>query len=177
MLRSLKDLERYTVTATDGDLGSVSNFLLDDERWTVRYLVVEPGLFHDGRRVLVSPIFFRQPEWATRCFHLALTKDKIRNSPSVNVDKPVSRQHERDYFRYYGYPYYWGYSGLWGMGNYPGLLAPGMSRPRTARKCRAMSTCGAPRRSLDMTSMEATGRSVPSRISSSTTRHGEFNTW
>ena len=124
MLRSLNDLESYTLTATDGDLGTVSNFLLDDERWTVRYLVVEPGLFHDGRRVLISPIFFRQAEWATHCFHLALTKDKIRNSPSVDVDRPVSRQHERDYFRYYGYPYYWGYSGLWGMGNYPGLLAP-----------------------------------------------------
>ena len=43
MLRSLKKLEHYTVTATDGDIGSVANFLLDDERWTVRYLVVETG--------------------------------------------------------------------------------------------------------------------------------------
>ena len=124
MLRSLKDLEQYTVTASDGDLGKVANFLLDDERWTIRYLVVEPGLFHDGRRVLISPIFFRQAEWATHCFHLAMTQERIRNSPSVDTDKPVSRQHERDYFRYYGYPYYWGYSGLWGMGAYPGLVAP-----------------------------------------------------
>ena len=30
MLRSLKDLERYNVSATDGDIGSVVNFLLDD---------------------------------------------------------------------------------------------------------------------------------------------------
>jgi hypothetical protein len=36
MLRSLKDLERYNVTATDGDIGTVANFLLDDERWTIR---------------------------------------------------------------------------------------------------------------------------------------------
>ena len=33
MLRSLKDLEHYTVTAIDGDVGSVVNFLFDDERW------------------------------------------------------------------------------------------------------------------------------------------------
>jgi hypothetical protein len=45
MLRSLKDLERYVVSATDGDIGSVVNFLLDDERWVVRYLVVETGDF------------------------------------------------------------------------------------------------------------------------------------
>ena len=125
MLRSLKDLERYTVGATDGDIGSVVNFLLDDEHWTIRYLVAEPGGFFDGRRVLISPMFFRQVDWANRHFHLALTMDRVKNCPSVDVDKPVSRQHERDYYHYYGYPYYWGYSGRWGMGAFPGFLTAG----------------------------------------------------
>ena len=125
MLRSLKDLERYTVNATDGDLGTVVNFLLDDRRWVVRYLVVEAGGFLDGRRVLISPIFFRQAEWLTRRFHLALTIDKIKKSPSVDVDKPVSRQHEEEYYGYYGAPYYWSGEGLWGMGAYPGMLIAG----------------------------------------------------
>src|SRR3989339_1019822 len=104
MLRSLKDLERYTVRATDGDIGSVVNFLLDDERWIVRYLVVQAGgsLFLNGRMVLISPISFRQADWSTQYFHLALTMDKVKNSPSIDVDEPVSRQHERIYYRYYG---------------------------------------------------------------------------
>ena len=125
MLRSLKDLEHYTVSATDGDIGTVVNFLLDEESWTVRYLVVEAGGFFDGRRVLITPISFRQAEWSTHRFHVALTMEKVKNSPSVDTDQAVSRQHERDYFGYYGYPYYWGYSGLWGVGAYPGLLALG----------------------------------------------------
>jgi hypothetical protein len=125
VLRSLKDLERYKVSATDGDIGSVVNFLLDDERWMVRYLVVETEGMLDGRRVLISPIFFRQAEWSTQRFHLALTKEKVKNSPSVDVDLPVSRQREREYYRYYDYPYYWGDTGLWGMGAYPGFLAAG----------------------------------------------------
>jgi hypothetical protein len=54
---------------------------------------------------------------------LALTLDKVKNSPSIDTDKPVSRQHERDYHGYYGYPYYWGYLASWGMGAYPSLLA------------------------------------------------------
>jgi len=123
MLRILKDLERYTVNATDGDIGRVANFLLDDERWIVRYLVVETGGFFSGCRVLISPISFREVDWSTRRFHLALTRDKIKNSPSVDVDKPVSRQQELDYFGYYEYPLYWGYPGQWGMGAYPRLLA------------------------------------------------------
>jgi hypothetical protein len=127
MLRSLKDFERYTVSATDGDIGNVVNFLLDDEHWIVRYLVVQAGgpLFLNGRRVLISPISFRQADESTEHFHLALTMDKVKSSPSIDADKPVSRQHERGYYRHYGYPYYWDYSGLWGVGAYPGLLAAG----------------------------------------------------
>ena len=125
MLRSLKELKRYTVTATDGDVGTVVNFLFDDERWAIRYLVVHTGGFFDGQYVLISPISFREVDWAAHAFHLALTKDKIKNAPSIDTDRPVSRQHERDYYQYYGYPQYWGYMEPWGMGNYPALLAAG----------------------------------------------------
>jgi sporulation protein YlmC with PRC-barrel domain len=123
MLRSLKTLERYTVSATDGEIGSVANFLLDDQSWVVRYLVVETGTFFERRRVLISPVFFRQTEWSTRRFHLSLTVDKVKNSPSVDLDKPVSRQHERDYYRYYNYPYYLETSGFGGVSSYPVELA------------------------------------------------------
>jgi hypothetical protein len=123
MFRSLKNLERYVVSATDGDVGTVVNFLLDDERWVVRYLVVETGTFFDERRILISPISFRRAEWSTHRFEMALTIDQVKNSPSIDTDKPVSRQHERDYHAYYGYPYYWGYPGLWAMERYPSLLA------------------------------------------------------
>ncbi len=123
MLRSLKDLERYTVTATDGDVGGVVNFLLDDERWVVRYLVVETAGPSGPPPVLISPIFFREVNWGTHTFGLALTRDKVKNSPNIDVDKPVSRQHEREYYGYYGYPYYWGYTTPWGAGGYPAMFA------------------------------------------------------
>jgi hypothetical protein len=108
VLRSLEDLERYRVSATDGDVGSVVNSLLDDERWTVRYLVVEAGGVLGRPPVLISPIFFCQIDRATHCFSLALTVEKVKNGPGLDTDKPVSRQHERDYYSYYGYPYNWG---------------------------------------------------------------------
>jgi len=122
MLRSLKALDRYKVKATDGEVGTVADFLLDDEHWTVRYLVVETGSFFRERRVLITPIAFRQVDWSTKQFHLALTTDKIKTSPNIDTHKPVSRQHEREYHGYYGYPYYWG--DVWGMSANPGALAP-----------------------------------------------------
>ena len=56
MLRSVKELEQYAVSATDGNIGSVVNFLFDDERWTIRHLVVETGGFFQHQRVLISPM-------------------------------------------------------------------------------------------------------------------------
>ena len=35
------------------------------------------------------------------------TRDQIEESPSIDADKPVSRQHEEEYLRYYGWPFYW----------------------------------------------------------------------
>jgi sporulation protein YlmC with PRC-barrel domain len=144
MLRSLKDIEGYVVSASDGEIGEVADFLFDDERWVIRYLVVEAGgsFFKDGRQVLISPIFFRQAEWATRQFHLALTSEKVKNSPSIDVHEPVSRQHEQDYNRYYGYPNYWEYSGFWGMSTYPAGLAPGQWNEGAAERSKKPSGDG-----------------------------------
>lgn len=125
MLRSLKDLENYDLLATDGEIGTVVNFLLDDESWTVRYLVAEANGFSGGRDVLISPISFKAAEWDTRCFRLNLTREKVRNSPGIDTDLPVSRQHEIDFHRYFGFPVYWGGSSIWGLGTYPAVLAAG----------------------------------------------------
>ena len=125
MLRSIKDFEGYQVRATDDAVGSIRDFYFDDEHWTVRYLVVDTGEYFSGRRVLVSPVSFRETDASTRQFHLALTRAKVKASPEIDLDKPVSRQHERDFFRYYGWPYYWGFGaeGIWGGTNSPAVLA------------------------------------------------------
>ena len=123
MLRSLKDLEHYAVCASDGHIGKVADFLLDDQRWTIRYLVVETDHSLNRPPVLISPISLRRADWATRELHVALTRDKVKHSPTIDAHKPVSRQHERDYDAYYGYSCYWGFSGVWGISSYPGPLA------------------------------------------------------
>jgi hypothetical protein len=116
MLRSLRDLERYSVSATDGDIGTVDDFFLDDERWGVRYLVVDAGALVRSRRVLISPSSFRQVDWAARHFHLALTRKAIEGSPDVDTERPVSRQHETEYYDYYASQPYSSSSGYWDMG-------------------------------------------------------------
>ena len=46
----------------------------------------------------------------------------MKDSPDIDTERPVSRQHEISYFGYYGYPVYWTGGGLWGAGAYPNAL-------------------------------------------------------
>ena len=128
MLRNLKDLENYTMSAIDGEIGHVKDFYFDDDVWAIRYFVVETGTWLSSRKVLISPISVRQPDWAQRALPVSITKEQVRNSPAFNTDKPVSRQNEEDYMGYYGYPYYWGGGGMWGEGLYPYAMVPGYAR-------------------------------------------------
>jgi len=125
MLRSMNDLEGYAIHATDGLIGHVKDFYFDDAAWVVRYLVVDTGTWLSSRKVLISPIAIGHPNWAEGVLPVAITREQVRNSPSIDTDAPVSRQYEVRYLGFYGYPFYWGGAGLWGAGLYPGMLMPG----------------------------------------------------
>jgi len=126
MLRSLKDMEGYSIGATDGVIGQVRDFYFDDESWVIRYLVVETDAWHSNKRVLVSPLSLGRPDWSKKEFPASITKYQISRSPDIDTDKPISQQHEMGYLGYYGYGNYWGGSGLWGGALYPDMLQGGL---------------------------------------------------
>ncbi len=121
--RNAKNLIGYSLHATDGDIGTIDDLYFDDERWTVRYLVVDTGGWLTRRKVLISPRAIGDVDWAAKVLPVRLTKSQVEKSPDVDTKKPVSRQHEAEHLGYYEYPFYWGGSGLWGMGEYPGDLS------------------------------------------------------
>ncbi|MFJ2987206.1 PRC-barrel domain-containing protein [Collimonas sp. NPDC087041] len=125
MLRNIKDLKGYAIQATDGAIGHVSDFFFDDETWVVRYLVVDTGNWLMHRKVLISPLAFGQPNWTDKELPISLTKEQVKNSPDIDTEMPVSRQHEIRHLSYYGYPYYWGEGGIWGEGTTPGMMMTG----------------------------------------------------
>ncbi len=124
MLRNLNDLEGCAIRATDGDIGAVTDFYIDDEAWVIRYLVVETGSWFSSRKVLISPISIGHPDWPREELSVSITREQVKNSPDIDTEKPVSRQHEIDYLSYYAYPLYWGGPGLWGQGAVPSLMMP-----------------------------------------------------
>lgn len=132
MLRSVNALKDYTIAAIDGDIGSVRTFYFDDERWTIRHLVVDTGGWLGDRRVLISPIGIGEADWSNHRLSVRLTRDQIEQSPGIDLDKPISRQYEVDYYNYYGWPLYWGGASAWGGMMYPHELAMSPRAGRTA---------------------------------------------
>jgi len=123
MLRTVGDLKGVTIEAMDGDIGSVQDLYFDDRAWTIRYFVVDTGTWLPGRRVLISPFAFRLVPGASR-LRTSLTKQQVKDSPSIDTDRPVDRQREIAFAQYYGYPYYWLGPNRWGELAYPVLPVP-----------------------------------------------------
>jgi hypothetical protein len=121
VLRSLQHLLGYTLRARDGDIGQVTDLYFDDQHWVVRYLVADtPGWL--GREVLIAPPSFGAADWHDRAIDVALTRAQVRDSPSIDRHRPVSRQYEARYYAYFGYSPYWGPPSGWG-GAAPGAGA------------------------------------------------------
>ncbi|HZD40345.1 MAG TPA: PRC-barrel domain-containing protein, partial [Terriglobales bacterium] len=116
-MRRIKDLRELTIRATDGDIGKLEDLYFDDHTWSVRYLVVNTGSWLLGRRVLLAPVSVSGFEDSAAVMQIGLTREEVRNSPPVDTQKPISRQYEEEYYRYYGWVPYWGAGAV--MGPYP----------------------------------------------------------
>jgi uncharacterized protein YrrD len=136
MLRTVNKLDHCRIIASDGEIGSISDVYFDDEKWVVRYLVVDTGGWLNDRRVLISPYAVRFIDWDMRAVVVDLTRDQVRSSPGIDTDKPVSRQQEEEYHRYYGYPQYWPYATYWAWGAIPLAVPPDPQVHTEAEKAR-----------------------------------------
>jgi hypothetical protein len=114
MLNKAKTLNGYKLNCRDGEIGKVKEFYFDDRFWTIRYLVADTGDWLTERQVLISPYALGFVNKEEHYITVDLSKNQIEGSPSLNTDRPVSRQFEDLYFGYYGWPTYWNGSHMWG---------------------------------------------------------------
>jgi hypothetical protein len=118
MLDKVKALNGYKLRGRDGEMGTAEDFYFDDHHWTIRYLIANTGTWLAERQVLISPHALTLVNKKNRFLAVDLTKKQIEGSPSLNSDKPVSRQYEEDYYGYYGWPTYWNGPFTWGPYEY-----------------------------------------------------------
>jgi hypothetical protein len=101
-LRSIAAVTGYHVHATDGEIGHVEDFLVDDAGWSVRYITVDTRNWWPGERVLISPRSVREIDWAERQIHLDVDRQKVKDSPSYDPSITVDGAYEENFLTYYG---------------------------------------------------------------------------
>jgi hypothetical protein len=131
MLWKAADLMNSALQATDGRIGSVADFLFDDERWSVRWLVVDTGSWLSGRKVLVPASHVGQPRADAPVIAVDLTMAQVEASPDVATEEPVSRQMEEQLYGHFGGQPYWTMMPPIAAGSVAGLGYP-VTRAMTA---------------------------------------------
>lgn len=115
MLQSIRKLKGYRIYATDGEIGTVDDFLMDDDQHTIRYLVAQTGNWLLDRRVLINWALLGAPDRELERISVEITREQVENSPQFETALPLSRDHEVAIHTHYGLPYYWSREDLVGQ--------------------------------------------------------------
>ena len=97
----------YEIHAQDGHVGHLEDFVIDDEEWRVRYLIVGTRNWLPGKQVLISPEWIKEISFTRREVFVNATCEQIKDAPEYDPDQPVSRALEGRLYEYYGYKTYW----------------------------------------------------------------------
>jgi len=106
-LRSVREVRGYGVHGTDGTVGHIDDFIVDDETWQIHYLVVDTSNWWHGKRVLLAPPWVSPVHWEARELHVGVSRQNIEDSPAWNATAPISREYEQRLYDHYGRPVHW----------------------------------------------------------------------
>jgi hypothetical protein len=106
-LRSSREVIGYHIQAADDEIGHVEDFIVQDNGWVIRYMVVDTHNWLPGKKVLVATDWIEAVNWAERQVHVGLRRENIEEGPEFEPGMPVSRTYEQRLYDYYGRPVYW----------------------------------------------------------------------
>jgi hypothetical protein len=105
-LRSMAAVNGYHVEATDGSIGHIENFIIDDVSWDARYLIVDTKNWWFGQHVLISPFAVRHINWMEQNVVLDVSRDRIKNSPPWKPLDLIDKSYQERLHGYYEWPGY-----------------------------------------------------------------------
>jgi hypothetical protein len=106
-LRSTQEMGGYNIQAADGEIGHVEDFIIDDETWAIRYLVINTHNWWPGKKVLVSPQWIERVSWSESKVFINLPREIIKQSPEYTDDSQLTRDYEAGLYQHYNRQGYW----------------------------------------------------------------------
>jgi hypothetical protein len=106
-LRSTQEVTGNHIQATDGEIGHVEDFIVDDETWAIRYLIIDTRNWWPGKKVLVSPQWIERVSWSESKVFVNLSRESIWQSPEYTEESLLTRDYESRLHRHYNRRGYW----------------------------------------------------------------------
>jgi uncharacterized protein YrrD len=106
-LRSTDSVDGHHIQATDGEIGHVEDFVIDDDTWAIRYLIVNTSNWWSGKKVLLSPHWISRVSWTESKVFVGLSRETIKSSPEFTDESLITRDYETDLFSHYNRQGYW----------------------------------------------------------------------
>jgi hypothetical protein len=106
-LRSTYSVSGHHIQALDGEIGHVADFIIDDETWAIRYLIVDTHNWWPGKKVLVSPQWIERVSWDERKVFVNLSRETIKQSPEFKEESLLMRDYEAGLHGHYNRKGYW----------------------------------------------------------------------
>jgi uncharacterized protein YrrD len=106
-LRSTHAVSGYDIQAADGEIGHVEDFIIDDETWAIRYLIIDTKNWWPGKKVLVSPRWIERVSWSESKVFVSLSRETIKQSPEYTEESLLTRDYETGLHRHYNRRGYW----------------------------------------------------------------------
>ncbi len=107
-LRSTHEVRGYSVEATDTNIGHIEDFIVDEDTWIIRYLIIDTGNWLPGsKKVVIPPAWAERVDWSDGSVSMGVTSEKIKNSPEYDPTITLDREYEKALYDFYNLPYYW----------------------------------------------------------------------
>ncbi|MEO5571616.1 MAG: PRC-barrel domain-containing protein, partial [Bacteroidia bacterium] len=100
-LRSTHEVTGYDIHATDGDIGEVDDFIIDDATWKIHFLVVETGNWFSGKKVLISPNKIKEIDWETGAVIIDTTIAHVKSSPEYDPKQELTEDYTLMHYDHY----------------------------------------------------------------------------
>ena len=100
-LRSTHEVIGYQIHATDGEIGVVHDFIIDEKNWKIQFLVIETGSWFSGKKVIIAPTWITEVDWEKSMMHTDVSVDQIQNSPAYDPDIELQKDYAKKLHAHY----------------------------------------------------------------------------
>jgi len=90
-LRSVEAVTGYHIHASDGEIGHVADFLVEDSDWSIHEIVVDTKNWWPGKNVLISPRLIREIDWMDNAVKLNVDRERVKDSPASDASTTVDQ--------------------------------------------------------------------------------------